>query len=287
MICNMKTTSSTIICLVALGFTTTLGQQPSPPTSPEMPPPAPPPGGQFSERLQNIIQRAGTSPSAEPSLTKFNLDFPGGTPKELVAAIEKALRRPLNAIIPDELAATKLPALKMNSVDVSQLFGALRLASMKAETYQLPNSGSYQIHQTNCGFKTEGKPTDDSIWYFFVEKPVPPPPSPPYRAPKICRFYSLAPYLDRGMSVDDITTAIETGWKMLGETSPPTISFHKDTKLLIAVGEQSKLETIDAVLKALEPPQSSLGFGGFPPPGRVYTAPPPTAKPAEKSKSEQ
>jgi len=52
------------------------------------------------------------------------------------------------------------------------------------------------------------------------------------------------------MSVDDITTAIETGWKMLGETSPPTISFHKDTKLLIAVGEPSKLETIDAVLKA-------------------------------------
>ena len=51
--------------------------------------------------------------------------------------------------------------------------------------------------------------------------------------------------------MDDITTAIETGWKMLGETSPPTISFHKDTKLLIAVGEPSKLETIDAVLKAL------------------------------------
>jgi len=70
--------------------------------------------------------------------------------------------------------------------------------------------------------------------------------------------------------VDDITTAIKTGWEMMGlsgaggfgggggsggggrESAQPKISFHKDTKLLIAVGEPSKLETIDAVLKALQ-----------------------------------
>ena len=66
-----------------------------------------------------------SEPAPEPALTRFNLDFPGGTPKELVAAIEKAMGRPLNAIVPDELADTKLPALKMNSVDVAQLFSAL------------------------------------------------------------------------------------------------------------------------------------------------------------------
>ena len=69
---------------------------------------------------------------------------------------------------------------------------------------------------------------------------------------KVCRFYSLASYLERHLTVDDITTAIETGWKMLGENPLPKISFHKDTKLLIAVGEPAKLETIDAVLRALE-----------------------------------
>ena len=105
---------------------------------------------------------------------------------------------------------------------------------------------------------------------------------PPQQSSKVCRFYSLAPYLDRGLSVDDITTAIETGWKMLGETSHPTISFHKDTKLLIAVGEPSKLETIDAVLKALEPPIAAEEAAAAEKPRR-----PPAPAPAAKQRRNQ
>jgi hypothetical protein len=71
--------------------------------------------------------------------------------------------------------------------------------------------------------------------------------------PKVCRFYPLTSYLERGLTVDDITTAIQTGWKMLGDKDAPTINFHKDTKLLIAVGDPAKLETIDSVLQALQP----------------------------------
>lgn len=185
----------------------------------------------------------------------------------------------MNAIIPDDLAATKLPALKMNSVDVSELFKALTAASHKTEIVlsAYPGASGYSYVQTACGFRqgSEGRASDDTIWYFYVEKPNPLPPSSPA---KVCRFYTLAPYLDRGATVDDITTAMETGWKMLGETSPPTISFHKDTKLLIAVGEPGKLETIDAVLKALQ------GTGG----GGAVTwgsDPAPAAKSAEKPKS--
>jgi hypothetical protein len=208
---------------------------------------------------------------AEPSLTKFNLDFPGGTPKELVAAVEKAMGRPLNAIVPETLSHTMLPALKMRNVDVSQLFQALAAASQKNEAVEtgfggLRGAGAYQIVNTGYGFRpgSEGRPTDDTIWYFYVEKPALPPIS---SSARVCRFYSLAPYVDRGLSVDDITTAIETGWKMLGDegASLPVIKYHKDTKLLIAVGEPSKLETIDAALKALEPPTAGGGgrrFGG-------------------------
>jgi len=60
------------------------------------------------------------------------------------------------------------------------------------------------------------------------------------------------------MTVDDITTAIQTGWKMLGDKETPAISFHKDTKLLIAVGEPSKLEMINSVLGALTLPPTRL-----------------------------
>ncbi len=292
MLSYMKPAYCTLFCLMALGLADTFGQQPSPPT-PAPPPvavpaPAPPPGGQFSQRLQNIIGRASAPPAAEPGLTKFNLDFPGGKPKALVAAIEKAMDRPLNVIVPEELADTELPALKMNSVDVSQLFQALAAASNKSEAVVSSMGGfggprNYQVVNTSCGFRqgSQARPTDDTIWFFFVEKPVLPAVS---SSAEVCRFYSLAPYVEHGLSVDDITTAIETGWKMLGGPSLPAIKYHKDTKLLIAVGDPSKLEIIDAALKALEPlaggggsQRSRRGIGGseMQPPGPKPTPRPP------------
>jgi hypothetical protein len=238
---------------------------------------------------------AGSQGSGANSLTRFNLDFPGGTPKQLVAAIQKAMGIPLNAIVPTEFADTKLPELKMNNVNVKELFDALEATSLRQEAYisgsyygggMASPSHSYQVAQVTSGFKTVGAPTDDSIWYFYVQKPAFPPLSQPA---KVCRFYALAPFLERGQTVDDITTAIQTGWKMLGDKDTPTINYHKDTKLLIAVGEENKLATIDAVLKALDPSAQSdffgrgrapRQFGGFstPPAGRSETNAPPKAK---------
>ena len=241
-----------LACLLAL--TSASAQSP-------IPNPTPPPGDSFNSRVQQIIAKASGTP--DPVLTRFSLDFSGGTPKQLVAAIEKASGKPLNVIIPAEHADTKLPPLKMNNVDVQQLFQALELTSQKTEAYvtgyatgrSFGGGGptSYQQMRTSYGFRTQGQISDEAIWYFYVEKPsLPPPPQPP--SLKICRYYSLSPYLERGQTVDDITTAIQTGWKMLGDDETPKISFHKETKLLIAVGEPGKLETIDAVLKALQTP---------------------------------
>ncbi len=227
-------------------------------------------------------------------LTRFNLDFPGGTPKELVAAIQKAMGKPLNAIVPDEYAEIKIPALKMSNVNVALLFTALEQASRKTQAYESASyygGGAYggyrSINQvvTSYGFQQgPGPQTDDTIWYFHAEKPPMPTIGSAGNA-KAIRFYSLDPYLrvkpgERTLTVDDITTAIETGWKMLGETSPPKISFHKDTNLLIAVGEPNKLEIIDEVLKALAP-----GFRFAP---RAASAAPGKAaapKPAESPRS--
>jgi hypothetical protein len=127
--------------------------------------------------------------------------------------------RPLNAIIPTEDADIQLPALKMNGVVTPQLFTALEAASRKTVAIQNgPVFGnSYSLSTTDYGFKTaDGPISDTSIWYFHVEKPNLPP---VISTEKICQFYSLSPYLDRGFTVDDITTAIQTGWKMQGEAS--------------------------------------------------------------------
>jgi len=196
----------------------------------------------FQQRLQSII--TGNTPP-QPVLTKFNLDFPGGTPKELAAAIEKAMGKPLNAIIPTEDADLQMPPLKMNDVIVPQLFAALEAASMK----EFPFEPGFSRFTGSYGFRTADSPVSDtSIWYFHVDKPSGTASAP---MPKVCRFFSLTPYLDRGFTVDDITTAIQTGWKMAGETPTPELNYHKETKLLIAYGEPDKLKTIDQVLQAL------------------------------------
>lgn len=235
----MKTSNCLVLCVLALSLATT---------------PAP----------------AADGP-ARTTLTRFRLDFPGGRPADLVAAIEKAMGKPLNVIIPVQDAEVQLPPLKMNNVNVPELFQALRSASAKSEAYVtstyygggrgLGPGPSYNVMTTSYGFNTSGEHTDNSIWYFHVDKPALPP---DFAQNKTCRFYLLTPYLNEGLTVDDITTAIQTGWKMLGDTSPPKISFHKETKLLIAVGEPDKLEIIDAVLKALK--------SAPPPPPRINPA---------------
>ncbi|HXR04064.1 MAG TPA: hypothetical protein VN836_05075 [Verrucomicrobiae bacterium] len=237
--------------LIALNLTPVFGQ----------PAPMPPSSG-FQQRLQTIVERANSPGNQPPVLTRFNLDFPGGTPAELVKAIEKAMGKPLNTIIADEDANAQLPPLKMNHVDVAQLFQALEAASRKAVSVESGNFGGpfgsgYSQQWTGYSFKTTSEPlSDDSIWYFHVEKPsLPQVISSPA---KVCRFYPLTPFLDRGFTVDDITTAIQTGWKMAGVTPPPELNYHKETKLLIAFGEPGQLQTIQDVLNTLPQTQYSL-----------------------------
>jgi hypothetical protein len=195
-----------------------------------------------------LLAQAPALPAPTPtaltaSLTRFDLEFDGGTPSALIAAIERASRRPLNAIIPVEHADWKLPPLKMKNVDVAQLFRALLEAS---PTVQDRGGG---LTQVRFGFRTvENRPADDtSIWFFFVEGNH-------LGQTSLTRFWLLTPYLQNGLSVDDITTAIQTAWKMRGGTERTSLSFHEETKLLIAVGYPMGLETVDLALRALLPP---------------------------------
>ena len=252
----MKTSICLAVSLLALNLTPVFGQPtvtpPVPiPVSPAMPPPS---GNNFEQRLQAIIQRTNPDQNQPPALTKFNLDFPGGTPAQLVKAIEKAMGKPLNAIIPTEDADLQMPALKMNDVVVPQLFAALEAASRKVVAVPIPGfSSSFQQFTGSYGFKTaDGPMSDASIWYFQADKPSM---TPKVSTEKICRFFPLSAYLNRGFTVDDITTAIQTGWKMSGESSTPELSYHKETKLLIAFGEPAKLNTIQNALDSL--PSSS------------------------------
>ena len=223
----------------------------------------------WGQEVHTIDAKTGlpVTPNESGKLAKFNLDFPGGTPAQLVKAIEKATGKPLNAIIPIEYVGEQLPPLKMSNVDVPRLFQALKLASVRQVQYEtgsyfgggMMGGAAYATYSSSYGFKTENPETDDSVWYFYEDNPPPKPPQHQSTPAKSCRFYQLAPYLDRGLTVDDITTAIQTGWQLMGDSSPPEISFHKETKLLIAVGEPNRLDVIDNVLNALRPAPQTPG----------------------------
>jgi hypothetical protein len=146
----------------------------------------------------------------------------------------------------------KIPAVIVRNVTTEQLFQALTTASKSTHRYTIVNPWTLESggeeRSSAYGFQTEGVPTDNSIWFFYLDKYIG-----PYQmiAPRTARFYQLSAYLGAGYKVEDITTAIETAWKMLGVTNPPEMKYHKDTKVLIAVGEADKLKMIDDALKQL------------------------------------
>ncbi|HLP26106.1 MAG TPA: hypothetical protein VK477_10530 [Acidobacteriota bacterium] len=193
-----------------------------------------------------IGQPANPPPVAQAegsTLTKFDLDFPGGTPAELVKAIEKATGRPLNVIVSAADVARRIPPLKMNGVDVPELFFALSQVDAERDRRASPGMAGIRLV-----FSSKSPISDTSIWSLQVQQN-----GPSFGPVSLTYFFLLAPYLDGGLSVDDITTAIQTAWRMQGLSEPPKISFHKETKLLIAVGDESGVRTIDQVLSALRP----------------------------------
>lgn len=195
-----------------------------------------------------VPQFPGQQPPEKLDLPTFDLDFEGGTPQELLDAIRAKIT--LNAIIPSEFAGQMLPPMKLKGVDVHQLFKALEMASMRTVPYvgeaQLSGRKTIQQRSLSMGFRTTDRPvSQDSVWSFHVETMEPLP------EPKVARFYSLKRYLT-DYKVDDITTAILAGWKMLDESAIPKMNFHEETKMLIAVGLTSQLALIDSVLAELD-----------------------------------
>lgn len=198
-------------------------------------------------RAQEANQTVITAAKEAGALPHFDLDFPGGTPVELVSAIEKATGKSLNVVIGDGNKDWKMiPSFSVKNVTVAQLFEGLLALSLDIRYYP----GGHK-HEDLTGFRTSGVPQENSVWYFVrgditaADRP---------NAPDVCRFYQLSPYLEAGYKVEDITTAIETGWEMLGanpQDAADSIKYHKDTKLLIVKGNAEDMKAIEDMLAQL------------------------------------
>ncbi|MBE7498825.1 MAG: hypothetical protein HS113_00635 [Verrucomicrobiales bacterium] len=192
-------------------------------------------------------------------LMHFDLEFPGGSPMDFLAAVAEASGKEVNAIIPRDCEDTDLPAIRVKNVNIVDLFQALEAASRRTVAvvtgHQAGRPPIYQQFETSFGFRTYGVPSDEAIWYFYRKTPSLPPESPSATpAPdRRVRYFNLGRYLET-YPLEDITTAIQTGWKMLRHISDqpvPEMNFHKDTQLLIAVGDLKGIEVIAQVLSEL------------------------------------
>lgn len=175
---------------------------------------------------------------------KFDLDFAGGSPADLVEAISQASGHPVNVIIPAETAPTELPRMNLRNVTVPALFQAISATGAVA-------------------FVTEGPPGHDAVWVVRSRsRPQPPvavmpmpavmPPPPPAVPREEVRVLNLKPYLNANLSVDDITTAIRVACEMLPDGGQPKLTFHKETNLLISRGRPDQLELVERVLSQLD-----------------------------------
>ncbi len=214
----------------------------------------------FQRNLQEIVKEtAHFDPNAKPEpLTKFNLDFKGGTPEDLVKAIEKALGKHLNVMIPanSKAGAVCFTPLKLERVDVAQLFKAIGEANRKTAKNITGTGGpfgggqQYSEYIVEYGFRPSNAAplTDDTIWYFYNTERDPLPDA--GNASHItCGYFQLETYL-QSTTIDAITTAINTSFELLSE-NPPKMKFHPDTQLLIVAGTPDQLQNISNLLKLL------------------------------------
>lgn len=192
--------------------------------------------------------RAVSSANASrPETKRMDIDFPGGDPKKLLDAIDKASNPRPNVIIHPEAAHVNIPAFSLRDVTPGQVFTALNT---------LNQTGDAPFWQAVVN-------QDGEIWTLM---PSPRPaqlidpstglpigqgqPKPARSQSRQCRVFNLTPVLD-DYTVEDVTTAVKGAWELMEVREEPAIKYHKDTKLLIAFGEPNELALINQVISEL------------------------------------
>jgi hypothetical protein len=212
-----------------------LGAQTSVPAATSPVPPAGPPGQ--------------PAQAARPQPVRMQIDFKGGQPDDLIAAMKSASGAQPNVIIHQDAARTLIPAFSLRDVTASQVFTALNMIGEAGEspTWQPVNTQDGEIwtlmparRQATAIDPLTGLPTGQPG--ILGRQPVP---------TRQARVFNLTPVLD-DYSVEDATTAMKGAWELMNSAEDPTVKYHKDTKLLIVMGDPNQLSVVSEVLNQLQ-----------------------------------
>jgi len=169
-------------------------------------------------QLSASVHAADAEAKREDGRVPFNLSFAGGTPQNLVSEMEKAGGSKLNVLIPAEVADIKIPPMELRSVSVQGVFEALNLLTSDSMRW-FANGNVWVLTRRPDSRKTQA---------FYVG------------------------HLLKKFKIDDVTTAVQTTWRLGGKDAKAELKYHQDTQLLIALGHPEQLSTAAEVLAQLK-----------------------------------
>ena len=198
----------------------------------------------------------------------------------------------LNVIIPEhlrELSETNSLTLEVKQVTVGELFNLIGLASERTirfvNGYQYIGSGPVaQFSQAKGGYHFAHVPSAGANPTYLLQSDFPTsvPEVPgigmslgggaaPRETRQLVKFFQLEPFLER-FKIEDVVTAVKTGWELAGIKPLPTLRFHDETKLLAVSGDQYSLQLVEEVLSGLS--NGIINGKRRPQPGMPQSAPP-------------
>lgn len=187
--------------------------------------------------------------SLGPPPNRFDLEFPGGTLAEYVAAIRG--RNPAaNIVLTGEFTVAAAPQVSLKSVTTEAAIGLLTSGAQDAPGM------TYWVHSR----KVDNAGSPEPVLVIEVRTVNRDARRPP-QAPSESAVVSLAHLLRSGggkpLRVEDVLSAVEAASSMIG-TDPPTIRFHAETKLLIFRGSKEQVSMLRETLAALERSAAAL-----------------------------
>ncbi len=174
--------------------------------------------------------------------TRFDLNFPGGSPHALVKMLQAASGEPVNALIPPEGEKFTLPPLNYRNVTVEEVLAPLRWSR---DVAVVQSAGGISYQQEGYEWRREA-----GVWVMRA-----------YTARDFPEVFQVEPVNVRLLlahyTIDDLTTAIDSAWKLQGAPADNQLLFHAETSLLILKGRPVDIDTARKVLKSLEAPAAT------------------------------
>lgn len=170
----------------------------------------------------------------------IDLDFPGGTATEYVAALRKAAPG-VNIVLLANADFIHVPAVTLRRVDPGAAVQMLR---------NLPREQGDRLAQCEIEFMDTqlGDESYQLITIGIQSKPASPKDSADFQ---VSRVYSVADLLSGSVKAADLLTAVEATLEMSRAGSPAKVKFHEATGLLIATGTVTQMDAINNVISQL------------------------------------